>query len=213
MTAAQASLLQRWGRQFGVEIDDSAVERLGKFVSLLVVWNRRIRLTGERDPGVLIEKHLPDCLAAACFVRGGMRVGDVGSGPGLPGVVLASVVPQASMRLIESRRRAASFLREVVRTLPLPNAQVEEDRWEAWADAHPGSLDLVTGRAIRLELLLDGATTALAPNGLVVGMQSQHPSKIELDALAEQHGVTLVETRDYTLPSGEPRQLVLFARR
>jgi 16S rRNA (guanine527-N7)-methyltransferase len=210
MTGAQTSMLQRWGRHFGVEVDASAIARLATFVSLLDVWNRRIRLTGERDPAVIVEKHLPDCLAVAGFVRPGMRVADVGSGAGLPGVVVASVIPEASMRLVESRRRPASFLRELVRTLPLPHVEVVEDRWESWAGDHPQSLDLVTGRAIRLDVLLGQAVTVLAPGGRVVGMQSQHPGQDELEALAARYDVRLVKARAYELPSGEPRQMAIF---
>jgi 16S rRNA (guanine527-N7)-methyltransferase len=213
MTPAQASLLQRWGRKIGVEVDDDAVERLANYVSLLTVWNARTRLTGERDPDVLIEKHLPDCLAPACFVRGAMRVADVGSGPGLPGIVLAAVGREASVLLVESRRRPASFLREVVRSLGLANAEVVEDRWESWAGSHPGSLGVVTGRAVRLEMLLEQAAAVLAPGGLIVGMQSQRSGRPGLEAAAAEYGVELTEIRAYTLPSGEARQLTVFARR
>jgi 16S rRNA G527 N7-methylase RsmG len=114
--------------------------------------------------------------------------------------------------LIESRRRPASFLREVARSVPLPNVEVVEDRWELWAGRHPRSLDLVTGRAIRLEVLLEPAATVLAPGGRVVGMQSQRVGGHELSDVAARYGLGLVETRAYELPSGEPRQLVVFGR-
>jgi len=125
--------------------------------------------------------------------------------------VLASVIDGPSISLIESRRKPISFLREVARTLPLPSVRVVEGRWEEWAAANPGSLDVVTGRALRLDVLLAQARTVLRPGGIVVGMQSQRPSDSDLERLAAQHDVSLVETRSYLLPSGEKRQLAVFS--
>lgn len=211
MTSAQADLLRRWGAKIGLGLDDSVLARLNQFLALLEVWNHRIRLTGERTTEVLLEKHVPDCLTAAPYIADGSDVVDVGSGAGFPGVVLACAVPAVTVRLVESRRRPASFLREVARTVALPNIAVVEQRWEDWAPPNPGSADVVTGRAVRLDTLLEHSCTVLRPGGVVVGMQSQRPSDAELRALGSARGMKLVETREYVLPSGEGRQLTVFS--
>lgn len=212
MTPDQLDLLRRWGSQMGARIDDQAIERLERYVALLDTWNRRIRLTGERDIDVVVEKHLPDCLTLAPFLEGEVRAVDVGTGAGFPGAVVACVSPGATITLVESRRRPASFLREASRDVPLPNVLVVEDRWEDWASRSPASVDLVTGRAIRLEILLAQADLVLKPGGVVVGMQSVKPSRAELATLAQSYRLWFVEAREYELPSGEPRQLVVFGR-
>jgi len=209
MTPAQADLLRRWGDQIGVDVGKEALARLDEFLALLEVWNRRIRLTGERDTELLLAKHVPDCLSAGPFLVGRSRVADVGSGAGFPGIVLASVLNAPSFNLIESRRKPVSFLREIVRRLALAHVTVIEGRWEEWATANPASLDVVTGRAIRLDIVLGQARAVLKPGGIVVGMQSQGPSPDDIGRLAAAHRLSLRETRSYVLPSGERRQLAV----
>src|SRR2546428_775374 len=117
--------------RFGVELSSDALSRLARFVDLLALWNRRVRLTGEREARTLVRKHVLDCLAPVPHLPPAGVVVDVGSGAGLPGVVLGCARPDLDLCLVESRRRRASFLREAVRTIPLPRARVLEARAEA----------------------------------------------------------------------------------
>src|SRR3989475_6218063 len=128
MTPAEVRLLHAAARELGVDVGHGAVDRLARFLDLLAVWNRRIHLTGARGLPSLVRNHAVDSLAPAAHMPRTGLVIDVGSGAGFPGIVLACLRPDLEMALIESRRRRASFLREAIRTLPLPAARVFEMR-------------------------------------------------------------------------------------
>src|SRR5439155_19986 len=93
---------------------------------------------------------------------------DVGSGAGLPGLVLACARPDLELRLVEARRRRASFLREAIRTIPLAHARVLEARAEAVADAEViGRAAVVIARAVRVDAFLPLAARLGASEGTV----------------------------------------------
>jgi 16S rRNA (guanine527-N7)-methyltransferase len=208
------ALLDRWSSEaFGLGLDDAAATRIGRFLDLLDVWNRRLRLTGERDRRTLVRKHVADAMACAPYVPRRGAILDLGTGAGFPGVVLACLRPDVTTTLLDSRERAASFLREVVRTVPLPHARVLLSRAEdAARDAAVAGLqDLVTSRAIRMDDCFRLASALRAPSGVVVSMQTPKTSRRAAEESAARHGLGTVEIRDYRLPDGEQRRLVVAA--
>lgn len=128
----------------GLPLDEATQARLLAYRDELVRWGRTYNLTGVRDAGRMVPIHLLDSLALAPLVRG-VRVADVGSGGGLPGVPLAIARPDLEMTLIEPRAKRALFLAHIARTLPLGNVIVERCRAQ---DAPPGArYDTVVTRA------------------------------------------------------------------
>lgn len=211
MTIPAESELRRGAAELGVVLDDGAIERIGRFVDLLTVWNRRLRLTGDRDPRLLVRKHVVDSLAVLPELRSSGMLLDIGSGGGFPGIVLGCASPGRPLRLLEPRRRPTSFLSEAIRTIPLPAAKVLEMRGED-AGADPslaGQACVVVSRALRLDLLLRIAAPLLAPGGIVVAMQTPSAASRER---GQQANMELLRTRDYRLPDGESRRLLVFAK-
>jgi len=212
MTAADRSLLVATARRFDVELHREALDRLARFVTVLSVWNQRVRLTAERDPREVIEKHVADSLAPARFLPGEGPLFDIGSGAGFPGIVLSCLRPDLEVVLIDSRRRRTSFLREAIRSIPLPRADAVEMRAER-AAADPrlaGRARLVTGRAVRLDTFLALAAPLVAPEGEVLAMQT--PRAVVPTETAAACGLRLCRRHDYVLPRGARRTLLLFAR-
>jgi len=210
MTASEARTLAAGARELGVELDPDTVGRLDRFLGLLEVWNRRIRLTGERDRKRLIEKHLIDSLAPVAHLPAHGTVVDIGSGAGFPGIILACVRPDLDVALVESRRRPTSFLREVIRTIPLPATRAFESRAEE-AVQNPAlsrRAAVVIARAIPLDAFLGLAAPLLAPRGQAIAMQTPRTAR----AAASGHGLELARRRDYRLPGGAPRTLLVFRR-
>jgi 16S rRNA (guanine527-N7)-methyltransferase len=113
----------------GIDVERSAGEALARFLSLLERWNRVYNLTGARTASALIDPHLIESLAIAPLVNG-MRIADVGSGAGWPGLPLAILAPQRSFTLIESRAKRARFLRHVAGEIKLRNVTVVQRRVE-----------------------------------------------------------------------------------
>jgi 16S rRNA (guanine527-N7)-methyltransferase len=213
MTAAQAAKLVAGANRFDVELDSEAMGRLGRFLDVFDLWNRRIRLTGERDLDAVIERHVIDSMALAPELPGAGLVIDIGSGGGFPGIVLACLRPDLTFALVESRRRRISFLREAIRSIPLANTRALEMRAEAAAiDAalsHAGAV--VTARAIRLDVFLGLVRPLLAPGGRAIAMQTPRTAGVG-PTVAASHGFSLASQREYLLPEGARRSLMVFTR-
>jgi 16S rRNA (guanine527-N7)-methyltransferase len=209
----EVELLQGAGA-LGIAVDPASLTRIGRFLDLLDLWNKRLRLTGDRDRRTLVRKHTVDSLVVVSELPPSGTVADIGSGGGFPGVVLGCVRPDLSLRLIESRRRPASFLAEAIRTIPLPGATVIGARAED-ASRDPAVAersDVVVSRAIRLETFLPATVSLVAPGGLVIAMQTPG---VEIDHARETgslYELVLLRHRDYRLPDGERRRLLIFSR-
>jgi 16S rRNA (guanine527-N7)-methyltransferase len=210
VTVAEEDDLRTGAAALGLGMDAEIVQRIGRFIDLLTIWNRHIRLTGDRQRRILVRKHVVDSLAVVPELPPAGLVVDVGTGAGFPGVVLGCARPDLDLRLLEPRRRPSSFLAEVIRTIPLPRAVVVQGRGED-ASADPlvaGRAALVVSRALRLEALLGIAPPLLAPGGIIVAMRTP----LARCSNPAGRGLAVLRTRDYRLPDGEPRRLVVFGR-
>jgi 16S rRNA G527 N7-methylase RsmG len=70
LQASERRQLAQEAAKLGSALDDDQLERLSSYIEILRTWNERVRLLGDRDPGALIRKHLPDCLALVPFLPG-----------------------------------------------------------------------------------------------------------------------------------------------
>jgi 16S rRNA (guanine527-N7)-methyltransferase len=197
---------------FGLTLDVDACGRIDRFLDLLEVWNRTQRLTGERDRRVLLGKHVADSLACAAIPAAGERVLDIGTGAGFPGAVIGCVRPNVDVTLLDSRERPISFLGEVIRSIPLEHVEAVAMRAQdaVRIPSMVGAYGLVTSRAIRLDQVLPLAKPLLSPGGRIVSMQAPPTTEAMARSAATAAGVAFRELRDYRLPGGEPRRLVIF---
>ncbi|MCA6218351.1 16S rRNA (guanine(527)-N(7))-methyltransferase RsmG [Ideonella sp. B7] len=159
---------------------DDTQERLLAYLDLIARWNKVYNLTAVRDPADMLRQHLLDCLAAvpaldrAAQTRpegaAAWRILDVGSGAGLPGVVLAIVRPDWSVTCVDTVAKKASFIRQVAAELGLPNLQAVHQRVE---DMAPPPFDLITSRAFAsLADFIALTRERLAPGGQWVAMKA-----------------------------------------
>jgi 16S rRNA (guanine527-N7)-methyltransferase len=197
---------------FGLTLDADAWSRIERFLDLLEVWNRTQRLTGERDRRVLLGKHVADSLACAAIPGTDERVLDIGTGAGFPGAVIGCVRPDVDVTLLDSRERPMSFLGELIRSLPLARVDALAMRAQdaARIPSMAGAYGLVTFRAVRLDQFLPLAKPLLSPGGRIVSMQAPPTTEAMARSIADEAGIAFRELRDYRLPTGEPRRLVIF---
>ncbi|WP_439596547.1 16S rRNA (guanine(527)-N(7))-methyltransferase RsmG [Falsiroseomonas sp.] len=147
-------------------LDDAAQARLELYVDLLLRWNSRINLIGRATLDQLRQRHIEDCLQLAPLLPAGEGpMGDLGSGAGLPGLVLA-IATARPMHLVESDRRKAAFLTEATAQLGLAGVTIHPTRIET---ARLPPLAILTARALApLDTLLAHAARLLAPGGTAV---------------------------------------------
>src|SRR5437762_13922314 len=108
--------VERAAEELALELDTTTIERLLDYLNLLQRWNATYNLTAVRDPDEMVVQHLFDCLAViAPLKRQAGEVGqllDVGSGGGLPGIVIAAVCPQWQVVCVDTVGKKAAFIRQ-----------------------------------------------------------------------------------------------------
>lgn len=155
----------------GLELPGMAVDRLLDYQALLQRWNAAYNLTAVREPEQMISRHLLDSLAILPYVRGA-SLADLGTGPGLPGIVLAIAAPGRQILLVDSNGKKVRFLREAIRSLKLEGVSAVQSRVEAVE----GQFDCVTARAFAsLADMLGWGGHLLAPDGLWLAMKGKRP--------------------------------------
>ena len=154
--------------ELGITLDEPAFRVLRTHFELLIRWNRKVNLTGVRDPRQILRRHFVESL----FLTTVMPLGpgllyDVGSGAGFPGLPLKAAHPELRVVLVESVQKKAAFLKEVVRTADLQEVRVEAARAEELARRPNRELgQWLTMRAVgRLERLLPLLRQFLLPQG------------------------------------------------
>jgi 16S rRNA (guanine527-N7)-methyltransferase len=140
-----------------LDLDLSAPERqqLLAYMAMIQRWTQVYNLTAVRDTGQMFTHHLLDCLAVVAPLRqgsgeagqGALRVLDVGSGAGLPGVILAMLNPAWQVTCVDAVAKKAAFIRQAAAELSLPNLQGVHGRVEAKGTFKTPEFDLVTSRA------------------------------------------------------------------
>jgi 16S rRNA (guanine527-N7)-methyltransferase len=140
---------------------------------LLAKWNRAFNLTAVRDPVEMVPRHLLDSLAVWPYLHG-PRILDLGSGAGLPGMVLALVDPEREWVLLDSNAKKTRFLTQIVIELRPDNVEVVQARAEAYAPARP--FTTVIARALApLSTVFRLARPLCAPEGRILAMKGVYP--------------------------------------
>jgi 16S rRNA (guanine527-N7)-methyltransferase len=210
-------VLERDALTLGIRLGTAQIRALDEYAKLLFTWNTRYRLVGTRDPVVFARKHLIDSLAVAPVLGVTTELVDIGTGAGLPGIPLAIARPEMALTLIDNRRPAANFLREVSRRLGLVNVRIVEGRIDEIAPGLAGNqrYDATISRAwTSLGTFLRASTGLLRSGGIAIGMKGPKADS-ELASLGAAammfHEPRVVE---YQLPGGsEQRKLLIFRRR
>ncbi|PEI04309.1 16S rRNA (guanine(527)-N(7))-methyltransferase RsmG [Pantoea agglomerans] len=128
----------------GISLSDQQKQQLVAYVGLLDKWNKAYNLTSVRDPQQMLVRHILDSIVVAPHLKGSRFI-DVGTGPGLPGIPLAIVMPDAHFTLLDSLGKRVRFLRQVQHELGLTNITPVQSRVEAFSAEPP--FDGVISRA------------------------------------------------------------------
>jgi 16S rRNA (guanine527-N7)-methyltransferase len=210
MLASERHLLAREASRLGCSLEHEQMERLGAYADILSIWNERIRLLGDRDRAMLVRKHLPDCLALVSYLPREGLLADIGTGAGLPGLVLACVRPDFECWLIEARQRRLSFLYEARARIGLERVRIVASRAEELAGRPEFAqrASLVTARAVPADNLMAYGLPLLRVDGCILVMQSQKGSNDKFRRSVSLEGLRVSSTKEYRLIDGEARRIV-----
>ncbi len=186
------------------------------YLALLQKWNQVYNLTAVRDPQAMLTHHLLDCLAAVAPLRaqlaslaspGPIRLLDVGSGAGLPGLVLAICLPQLQVDCVDTVAKKSSFIQQAALTLGLAHLRGLHARVESLGAAY----HVVSARAFSsLADLVAGSDKALLPGGLWMAMKGKTPDE-EIQALPPQ--VQAFHVEPLQVPGLDAQRCVVWMRR
>ena len=197
----------------GLAPDPAMLDRLLAYLALLQRWNATYNLTAVRDPGEMLTQHLADCLAVVGPLRRQLGAGtsrrilDVGSGGGLPGVVLAVLEPGWAVTCVDAVGKKAAFIRQVAVELRLQNLAAEHARVES---LKAGGFDLITSRAFAsLADFVSLTRKLLAPEGVWAAMKGKTP-EAELAALPA--GIAVFHVEPITVPGLDAERCIVWMR-
>ncbi|MGD9833069.1 MAG: 16S rRNA (guanine(527)-N(7))-methyltransferase RsmG [Piscinibacter sp.] len=194
-------------------VDDQALDKLLSYLALLQRWNATYNLTAVRDPQEMLTQHLADCLAVVGPFRRELGSGtarrllDVGSGGGLPGVVLAVLEPAWLVTCVDTVGKKAAFIRQAGVELGLRNLQAEHARVESLR-AQP--FDLITARAFAsLPDLVRLTRHLLAPGAAWAAMKGKVP-EAELAELPA--GIEVFHVEPLSVPGLDAERCLIWMR-
>ncbi|MET0380038.1 MAG: 16S rRNA (guanine(527)-N(7))-methyltransferase RsmG [Spongiibacteraceae bacterium] len=216
--------LQRGLATLALTLPGSVVEQLLQYLALLAKWNRAYNLTAVRDIEQMVSRHLLDSLAVLPFIQGkklqaeGLRdkgigsekFADVGTGAGLPGLVLAIAAPHQQFDLFDSNGKKIRFVKQAIGELKLANVTAFQSRIEQW---QPDSgYDAVLSRAFAsLSEMAALCEHLLAPGGRLLAMKGNYPDD-EIAALPPHWQLQAAHALQVPDEPGQ-RHLIILSRR
>lgn len=155
------------------------IEKLDRYLSLMLEWNRVFNLTAITSPKEMVYLHIIDSLLVHPFLQG-KRFLDVGSGAGLPGIPLAILNPEQKWVLLDKNGKKTNFLTQAIAELDLPCVTATQSRAESFQPEL--CFDAILSRAYSsLSTFLETTAHLLCPDGLFIAMKGKYPT----DELAE----------------------------
>lgn len=217
MTDLRATL-QAGLQSLQLDLDDRQVSLLLDYLGLLQKWNKVYNLTAVRDPAEMMTHHLLDSLAAVGPLlrqtQGrALQLLDVGSGGGLPGVVIAIACPQIQVTCVDTVAKKAAFIQQAAATLKLPNLRGLHARVESLNALSGQGYDVMCSRAFAsLVDFTNWSRSALVEGGVWMAMKGKHPAD-ELGALgAGTPAVDVFHVEQLQVPGLDAERCIVWMR-
>lgn len=195
-------------QQLGLDLTDQQKQGLISYLELLIKWNKAYNLTAIREPQAMVSLHLLDSLALVPYMleaEDAENIIDVGTGPGLPGIILAIMFPNKSFTLLDSNGKKTRFLFQVKTALNLQNVTIVNDRVEAYQPAQP--FDMIVSRAFAsLADMVHWCQHLRSESGCFLAMKGQYPHE-EIADIANDFKVT--ESLELMVPGVEGERHIL----
>ena len=157
------------------------IDKLLIYNDLLVKWNKVFNLTAIKEPQQVITHHFLDCMAVTPHIRSS-RILDVGAGAGLPGIVLALMLPEAHITLVDKVGKKTAFIKQVIGELDIKNAEVVHNRVEKMS--HKDHFDGIITRAFsEMDFFIKLTRPLIKKDGYWYAMKSKKVLDQEMNSI------------------------------
>ena len=205
-------------KDLSIDISEMQSKQLVEYLSQLMKWNQTYNLTAIRDPEQALIQHIFDSLAILPGLQRYCsktnlqepKVLDVGSGAGLPGVVIAVMFPEATVTCVDPVQKKISFIRQIAGVLKLKNLHAKHARVE---ELMANEWDIATSRAFAS--LVDFASLTgpcIKQNGLLLAMKGKEPAE-EISALQEKTEWIVTDIDQLKVPELPAQRCLLWIKR
>ena len=203
--------------KLNITVTKENLASLAKYKDLLIEYNKKFNLTAIKSDEEIYLKHFYDSLTLikAYSLNGNLKLLDIGTGAGFPGIVLKIFYPDLELTLLDSNHKKIAFLEVVIKELNLKNVTCINSRAENLPKTYREYFDIVTSRAVaHLRILLELSIPYLKVGGKLIAMKGLSEEEIKESAkILEKLDSTIVDTIKFNLPiEGSNRSLVIVQK-
>lgn len=208
--------LQEKAKLINIELEENQIEKFYNYMNLLLEWNEKINLTAITEPNEVILKHFIDSITILKYIENNMKVVDVGTGAGFPGIPLNIVNNNENYTLVDSLNKRINFLNEVIEKVELKNINAVHSRIEDFAKNNKETFDIATSRAVAsLNILLEYLLPLVKVGGICICMKGSN-AKEEIESASkalEILGGKIEKVEEITLPKSDIIRNIIIVRK
>ena len=190
--------------KLNINLSQEKLAKLEKFYELLITWNEKINLTTITDKEEVYLKHFYDSLTLikAIDLTKDLKLLDVGTGAGFPGIVLKIVFPNLKITLLDATSKRINYLNEIIKELDLKEIETECTRIEDYSRINKDKYDVVVARAVaHLGILIETIMPTVKVNGYFIAMKANVLNEIaESNKILNQIGARIIQCEEFVLP-------------
>jgi 16S rRNA (guanine527-N7)-methyltransferase len=209
----------------GIHISQEQAEQISLYCNEMLFWNKKINLTAITKPLDVAVRHVLDSILPSRIIPPGASVLDIGSGGGIPGIILKIIKPEIKMTLIDASRKKITFLKHIIRSLGLNNIEALQIRTHnLFADIrYANSFEVVISRSFAsLDKFVLNAVPFLSDNGMIVALKGNNVEEEVkmLDSISQKQRIRnrfnledySMEIMPYTLPYSEIKRFIVVLK-
>ena len=202
--------LKQGSQKLGLDLSEEALNLLLKYQDALVLWNKAYNLTAIRDPKEMLVKHLLDSLSILRDLPQG-RLLDIGTGGGMPGMIIALCQPERQCVLLDSNGKKIRFLKQFIADLKLTNVIAVQTRVENEESINElGQFDVITSRAFAsLTDFISASKPYMHQDSIIASLKGLIPQD-EVEAFKAEFSCEIIALKVPHLD--EQRHLLLLKR-
>ncbi|MDP4091934.1 MAG: 16S rRNA (guanine(527)-N(7))-methyltransferase RsmG [Bacillota bacterium] len=210
--------LAEGARTYGLDLDDSRIDQLKKYMELLKDWNTRMNLTAIEEDSDIVIKHFIDSFTILPYLENkGIKMIDVGTGAGFPGIPVKIAYEKIEVTLLDSLEKRIKFMNEVVSTLGLKGIKTVHGRAEDFGvnSEYREKFDIAVARAVaNLPVLLEYCLPFVKTGGRFIAMKGNNIEETEASEKAlNVLGGEIEEIGETILPFGDMKRNIIIIRK